>query len=113
MDSPIRVPASDLDGVNVFTLLNISASVPGMAVTFDIYKLPDSLNVRRARPALPARPAPQGACARPSRVQYNNDKTLSLLYLFYEKGYDCVISVRARAMHRPAAQQAPVHLLPQ
>ena len=80
LDSAVTVPASDLDGVNVFTLLNITATVPNFTVTFDVYRLPLSL-------------------------QNNADKTLSVLYLMYNKSYDCV----ARPPRRPPPQLQTPH----
>ena len=55
-----------LPGVNIDLLMNISAAA-NLTVTFDVFKLPDS-------------------------VQNATDKTLSLLYLFYNLGYDCVVT---------------------
>ena len=71
------VPRSAAAQVNVWTLTNITAGIANLTVTFDIYRLPPS-------------------------IQNNNDKTLSLLYLMYNKSYDVVITVRARACVRAA-----------
>lgn len=53
-------------GVNIDLLMNISAAA-NVTITFDVFKLPDS-------------------------IQNSSDKTLSLLYLFYNSGYDCVVT---------------------